>query len=92
MYKRQTLFDAVIIATPHKTHAKPAVQAFSLGKDVLCDKPAASDIIILGLTCALVIMAQTLLATNNYANRYGSVSYTHLDVYKRQEKLLTQVS
>lgn len=39
-----TLFDAVIIATPHKTHAKLAVQAFSLGKDVLCDKPAASDI------------------------------------------------
>ena len=38
-----TLFDAVIIATPHKTHAKLAVQAFSLGKDVLCDKPAASD-------------------------------------------------
>lgn len=31
----------------------------------------AKDIIILGLTCALVIMAQTLLATNNYANRYG---------------------
>ena len=25
-----TLFDAVIIATPHKTHAKLAVQAFSL--------------------------------------------------------------
>ena len=39
-----TLFDAVIIATPHKIHAKLAVQAFSLGKDVLCDKPAASDI------------------------------------------------
>lgn len=34
-------------------------------------KTYTSDIIILGLTCALVIMAQTLLATNNYANRYG---------------------
>ena len=34
-------------------------------------KTDTSDIIILGLTCALVIMAQTLLATNNYANRYG---------------------
>lgn len=30
-----------------------------------------SEIVVLGLTCALVIMAQTLLATNNYANRYG---------------------
>ena len=40
----ESCYDAVIIATPHKTHAKLAVQAFSLGKDVLCDKPAASDI------------------------------------------------
>lgn len=39
-----TLYDAVIIATPHKTHASLALKAFELGKDVLCDKPAASDI------------------------------------------------
>ncbi len=42
--KVDSLFDAVIIATPHKTHAKLALQAFALGKDVLCDKPAAADI------------------------------------------------
>ena len=36
---------------------------------LLCDN--TSEIVVLGLTCALVIMAQTLLATNNYANRYG---------------------
>ena len=39
-----TLYDAVIIATPHKTHASLALKAFELGKEVLCDKPAASDI------------------------------------------------
>ncbi len=41
---KDSLFDAVIIATPHKTHAKLALQAFASGKDVLCDKPAAADI------------------------------------------------
>ena len=40
----RALYDAVIIATPHKTHAGLALKAFELGKDVLCDKPAASDI------------------------------------------------
>ncbi len=39
-----SLFDAVIIATPHKTHKELALKAFALKKDVLCDKPAAADI------------------------------------------------
>ena len=39
-----SLFDAVLIATPHKTHKELAVRAFELKKDVLCDKPAAADI------------------------------------------------
>lgn len=45
-YKIHTtsLFDAVIIATPHKTHKELALKAFALKKDVLCDKPAAADI------------------------------------------------
>ena len=30
-----------------------------------------SEIILLGLSVAGVVMAQTLLATNNYANKYG---------------------
>jgi predicted dehydrogenase len=39
-------YDAVLIVTPHKTHPELAHKAFSLGKHVLCDKPAgvtASD-------------------------------------------------
>lgn len=39
--------------------------------DISLLRDNTSDIIMLGLTCALVIMAQTLLATNNYANKYG---------------------
>ena len=39
--------------------------------DVTLLRDNTSEIVVQGLTCALVIMAQTLLATNNYANRYG---------------------
>ena len=39
--------------------------------DVTLLRNNTSEIVVLGLTCALVIMARTLLATNNYANRYG---------------------
>ncbi len=37
-------YDAVIIATPHKTHKELVMKAFAKGKAVLCDKPAAADI------------------------------------------------
>ncbi|MCD7806588.1 MAG: Gfo/Idh/MocA family oxidoreductase [Lachnospiraceae bacterium] len=33
-------YDAVLIVTPHRTHPELALKAFSLGKHVLCDKPA----------------------------------------------------
>lgn len=39
-----SLFDAVIIATPHKIHKELTIRAFKLNKDVLCDKPVAADI------------------------------------------------
>ena len=34
-----------------------------------------SDIILLGLSVAGVVMAQTLLATNNYANKYNMLDF-----------------
>jgi predicted dehydrogenase len=37
-------YDAVLIVTPHKTHPELAHKAFSLGKHVLCDKPAGVTI------------------------------------------------
>ena len=40
LYKNSTLFDAVIIVTPHKLHPHMAIRAFGAGKHVLCDKPA----------------------------------------------------
>lgn len=44
MFAHSQDFDAVIIATPHKTHEEIAVRAFELGKHVLCDKPAGATI------------------------------------------------
>lgn len=44
MFAHANDFDAVIIATPHKTHEEIAVRAFELGKHVLCDKPAGVTI------------------------------------------------
>ena len=40
----ESCYDAVIIATPHKTHKELALKAFAKGKAVLCDKPSAADI------------------------------------------------
>lgn len=64
-----TLYDAVIIVTPHKTHAELALKAFALGKDVLCDKPAASDI--------GEVLAMTE-ASKKYNRIYGMVFHQRL--------------
>lgn len=37
-------YDAVIIATPHKSHPILAEQAFNIGKNVMCDKPAGISV------------------------------------------------
>lgn len=44
MFEHSDDFDAVIIATPHKTHEEIAVRAFESSKHVLCDKPAGVTI------------------------------------------------
>ena len=44
MFTHAEDFDAVLIATPHKTHEEIAIRAFELGKHVLCDKPAGATI------------------------------------------------
>lgn len=46
LFDNSNVFDALIIATPHKTHPAIAKRAFNAGKHVMCDKPAgiyASD-------------------------------------------------
>ncbi len=54
----------------HLPHVDAGFPKLSI-PDVTLLRDNTSEIVVLGLTCALVIMAQTLLATNNYANRYG---------------------
>lgn len=44
LFTHPEAYDAVLIVTPHKTHAEFAKQAFELGKHVLCDKPAGATI------------------------------------------------
>lgn len=40
LFSRPEEFDAVVIVTPHNTHAAIGIQAFQNGKHVICDKPA----------------------------------------------------
>ena len=44
LFAHPDLYDAVLIATPHKLHPSLALQAFSLNKHVLCEKPAAVEV------------------------------------------------
>ena len=42
LYAASSLFDAVLIVTPHKLHPSMALRALEEGKHVLSDKPAAT--------------------------------------------------
>ena len=44
LFANSDVYDAVLIVTPHKTHAELAKRAFELGKHVMCDKPAGATI------------------------------------------------
>ena len=44
LYKKQSLFDAVIIVTPHKCHPAMSIRALNAGKHVMCDKPAGATV------------------------------------------------
>ncbi len=69
LYANPNEYDAVLIVTPHKTHEQMALTAFALGKDVLCDKPAAASI----------KQAQTMTAAARQAGRvYGMVFHQRL--------------
>ena len=60
--------DAVIIASPDQDHREMVVNTLNAGKHVLCEKPLA----LTREDCEVIVEA------------VKTVSYTHLDVYKRQ--------
>ncbi len=69
-------YDAVLIVTPHKTHEQLAVQAFKLGKHVLCDKPAG----------AAISQAQAMSAAAREADKiYGMIFHQRL--YPKYQKI-----
>lgn len=69
-------FDAVLIATPHKTHAEIAVRAFELGKHVMCDKPAGSTI----------AQAEMMTAASEKYNRIYGMMF-HQRLYPKYNKI-----
>lgn len=44
LFEHPDTFDAVLIASPHKTHCDLTKRAFELGKYVFCEKPAATTL------------------------------------------------
>lgn len=45
LFLHDELFDAILIATPHKIHPQLTIQAFEHGKHVFCEKPAGVSLI-----------------------------------------------
>lgn len=68
MFAHTEDFDAVIIATPHKTHEEIAVRAFEADKHVLCDKPAG---VTIGQAWNMTAAAE------KYDKVYGMIFHQH---------------
>jgi len=80
MFVHEEDFDAVLIATPHKTHEEIAVRAFGLGKHVLCDKPAGATI---GQAKRMTAVAK------KYNRMYALIFHQRtLDKYRYMKQLL----
>lgn len=77
-------FDLAIISTPNNTHADLAVQALTMGANVLCEKPLASN-----STDALRIVKQAkkskLLVKTGSNHRFFSSVQKALELYKKGE-------
>ncbi len=80
LFSHPELYDAVLIVTPHRTHPELALKAFSLGKHVLCDKPA-------GVT---VSQAQAMADASVEEDRvYGMIFHQRLyPKYRKIKELL----
>ena len=80
--------DVVHLCTPHYLHAPMAIAAMKAGKDVLTEKPMAMSIYeTMDMVRAANETGRTLgVCFQNRYNYTSPVSYTHLDVYKRQVK------
>lgn len=76
LFAEPDMYDAVLIVTPHKTHPDLAVKAFSLGKHVLCDKPAG----------ICIADAQHMKAEADAADRVYAMMF-HQRKYKKYQRI-----
>ena len=84
--------DALVVATPAVAHGGVARAALNAGKHCLVEKPLAASAEDAKILCE-ISEAKGLILQAGHQERYifkamgllDAVSYTHLDVYKRQE-------
>ena len=82
LYLHTDLFDAVLIATPHRLHPAMAERALKSGKHVFCDKPVGIS----------VKQCRPLMETAAGTDRVFSVMFHQrgYDKYRRIKELLDQ--
>ena len=80
--QKESLFDAVIVTTPHRLHPGSTIRALRAGKQVLCDKPA-------GITSRQA--RQMLEASRETGGTYGLIFHQKVQPkYQRIKALLEE--
>lgn len=82
LYKMSSTFDAVLIVTPHKEHPGHAIEAFSHGKHVFCDKPAGVSV-----SEAYAMKEAAKKAGTRYAMMFHNRTFP---VYRKLKNMLMQ--
>ena len=87
---REDGIDLVSICTPNFLHYEVAKEFLSKGINVVCEKPLCFKIEEAEELAALarekgLVFGVTYTYTGYTMVKVATVSYTHLDVYKRQE-------
>ncbi len=77
LYEEPDRFDAVLIATPHRTHPQLTAQALAHGKHVLCDKPAGISLARCGEMVKQARQSQEVFAMMFHQRMYPKYQRIH---------------